>query len=69
MSFGYGSTYRFAEEDQALVEDAIQFIIFLAYADKLCDIALGMYDFALELMIEQNSQKVSELTLYSVHYA
>lgn len=42
----------------ALVEDAVKYIIFLADADKLFDIALGMYDFSLVLLIAQYSQKV-----------
>ena len=42
-----------------LVEDAIKYIIFLVDADKLFDVALGMYDFSLVLLVAQNSQKVS----------
>ena len=40
-------------------EDAIKYIIFLADANKLFDVALGMYDFELVLAVAQNSQKVS----------
>lgn len=39
-------------------EDAIKYIIFLADANKLFDVALGMYDFELVLAVAQNSQKV-----------
>ncbi|KAG0045887.1 hypothetical protein BGZ83_008909 [Gryganskiella cystojenkinii] len=45
------------EEDQALAEDALKFTIFLADVDRLFDVALGMYDFALVLMVAQWSQK------------
>jgi elongator complex protein 1 len=47
-----------AEEDPSLVESAVKYIIFLADANLLFDTALGMYDFALVLMIAQQSQKV-----------
>ncbi|KAF9432452.1 hypothetical protein BGZ76_010790 [Entomortierella beljakovae] len=45
------------DEDQALAEDALKFTIFLADVDRLFDVALGMYDFALVLMVAQWSQK------------
>ncbi|KAM0790761.1 hypothetical protein ACM66B_004611 [Microbotryomycetes sp. NB124-2] len=41
--------------DQA--NDAVKYIIFLSDADKLFNLALGMYDFSLVLMIAQHSQK------------
>ncbi|KAG0241352.1 IKI3 family-domain-containing protein [Mortierella sp. GBAus27b] len=44
-------------KDQALAEDALKFTIFLADVDRLFDVALGMYDFALVLMVAQWSQK------------
>ncbi|KAL4265189.1 Elongator complex protein 1 [Pleurotus pulmonarius] len=40
-----------------LVEEAVKYVIFLVDADKLFDIALGMYDFSLVLMIAQHAQK------------
>ncbi|KAG8817137.1 hypothetical protein FRC17_000043 [Serendipita sp. 399] len=43
--------------DPQLVEDAVRYIIFLVDADKLFDVALGMYDFALVLLIAQHSQR------------
>lgn len=42
---------------QDIVEDAIKYIIFLSDVDRLFDVALGMYDFRLVLMIAQYSQK------------
>ncbi|KAG0000493.1 hypothetical protein BGZ65_004319, partial [Modicella reniformis] len=44
-------------KDQALAEEALKFTIFLADVDRLFDVALGMYDFALVLMVAQWSQK------------
>jgi len=40
-----------------LAEKAIKYIIFLVNVDKLYNIALGLYDFELVLMIAQQSQK------------
>jgi hypothetical protein len=40
------------------VEDAVKYIIFLVDADTLFDLALGMYDFSLVLLIAQHTQKV-----------
>jgi len=45
-------------KDSARAEDAVKYIIFLSDANKLFDLALGMYDFPLVLMIAQHSQKV-----------
>ncbi|KAF9995387.1 hypothetical protein BGZ80_001407 [Entomortierella chlamydospora] len=45
------------DKDQALAEDALKFAIFLADVDRLFDVALGMYDFTLVLMVAQWSQK------------
>lgn len=45
-------------EDQSLVEEAVKYIIFLVDANTLFDVALGMYDFELVLMIAQHAQKV-----------
>lgn len=42
-----------------IVEDAIKYIIFLSDVNKLYDVALGMYNFQLVLMVAQYSQKVS----------
>ncbi|KAG8724730.1 hypothetical protein FRC09_015203 [Ceratobasidium sp. 395] len=39
------------------VEEAVKYIIFLVDANQLFNTALGMYDFALVLMIAQQSQK------------
>ncbi|GAA5956343.1 hypothetical protein JCM21900_006151 [Sporobolomyces salmonicolor] len=44
-------------KDAERAEDAVKYIIFLSDANKLFDLALGMYDFALVLMIAQHSQK------------
>ncbi|GAA5975319.1 hypothetical protein JCM5350_006430 [Sporobolomyces pararoseus] len=44
-------------KDAERAEDAVKYIIFLSDANKLFDLALGMYDFTLVLMIAQHSQK------------
>ncbi|BGP57178.1 Putative elongator complex protein 1 [Rhodotorula sphaerocarpa] len=44
-------------KDPERAEDAVKYIIFLSDANKLFDLALGMYDFPLVLMIAQQSQK------------
>ncbi|KAF9164239.1 hypothetical protein DFQ26_001667 [Actinomortierella ambigua] len=44
-------------QDAALAEEALKFTIFLADVNRLFDVALGMYDFGLVLMVAQYSQK------------
>jgi hypothetical protein len=44
-----------------VVQDAIKYIIFLTNVNQLYDVALGMYDFQLVLMVAQYSQKVSHV--------
>jgi hypothetical protein len=41
-------------------EDALKYTIFLCKADSLYDIALGMYNFPLVLMVAQQAQMVSQ---------
>ncbi|EJT98268.1 IkappaB kinase complex IKAP component [Dacryopinax primogenitus] len=48
---------RLRDENPEIVEEAIKYIIFLVDVDRLFNIALGMYDFSLVLMIAQHSQK------------
>jgi hypothetical protein len=48
----------------AVVEDAIKYIIFLSDVNQLYDVALGMYDFQLVLMVAQYSQKVCFAALF-----
>lgn len=49
------------ESSPHLVEDAVKYIIFLVDANTLFELALGMYDFSLVLMIAQHAQKVIRL--------
>ena len=49
------------ESDVELVEEAVKYVIFLVDADKLFNVALGMYDFSLVLLIAQHSQRVCTL--------
>ncbi|KDE09564.1 hypothetical protein MVLG_00459 [Microbotryum lychnidis-dioicae p1A1 Lamole] len=44
-------------KDSDRAQDAVKYIIFLSDANKLYDLALGMYDFSLVLLIAQESQK------------
>lgn len=43
---------------QQAADEAVKYIIFLADANTLFDVALGIYDFGLVLAVAQNSQKV-----------
>ncbi|CAG8447568.1 10999_t:CDS:10 [Ambispora leptoticha] len=45
------------EKDFDYAEDALKFITFLVDTDKLFDVALGMYNFSLVLMVAQQSQR------------
>jgi elongator complex protein 1 len=40
------------------VDDALKYLVFLVDADVLFDIALGMYDFGLVLLVAQHAKKV-----------
>ncbi|KAJ3126221.1 hypothetical protein HK098_007777 [Nowakowskiella sp. JEL0407] len=42
---------------QSEMEQALQYTIFLVKVDKLFDVALGLYDFPLVIMVAQHSQK------------
>jgi elongator complex protein 1 len=39
-------------------ETALKYVCWLVDVDKLYDVALGMYDFELVMMVAQKSQKV-----------
>ncbi|ORY20535.1 putative Pol II transcription elongation factor [Naematelia encephala] len=45
------------KDHQDIVEDAIKYMIFLSNVNQLYDVALGMYNFQLVLMVAQYSQK------------
>ncbi|SCV71454.1 BQ2448_3042 [Microbotryum intermedium] len=47
----------YTAKDSERAQDAVKYIIFLSDANKLYDLALGMYDFGLVLLIAQESQK------------
>ncbi|KAI0061864.1 IkappaB kinase complex, IKAP component [Artomyces pyxidatus] len=67
---------RLRDTEPSIVEDAVKYIIFLVDADTLFDVALGMYDFSLVLMIAQHAQKdpreylpfLRELRALETHY-
>lgn len=54
---------RSPESDPSVVEEAVKYIIFLVDAERLFNIALGMYDFSLVLMVAQHAQKVRSLAV------
>jgi elongator complex protein 1 len=43
------------------VDGALKYLVFLVDADVLFDIALGMYDFGLVLLVAQHAKKVLDL--------
>ncbi|CDS00057.1 hypothetical protein [Sporisorium scitamineum] len=54
---GLSLLLRLKEQDPETTEQAVKYIIFLADADKLFDVALGMYDFTLTLMVAQHAKR------------
>lgn len=54
---GLSLLLRLKQEDPETTEEAVKYIIFLADADKLFDVALGMYDFTLTLMVAQHAKR------------
>ncbi len=54
---GLALLLRLKDEDAETAEEAVKYIIFLADADKLFDVALGMYDFTLTLMVAQHAKR------------
>ena len=52
-------TSREAGKVVVTAEEALKYILFLVDVDRLYDVALGMYDFQLVLMVAERSQKVS----------
>ncbi|GBB99437.1 hypothetical protein RclHR1_03520017 [Rhizophagus clarus] len=67
---------KLKDQNLNLAEDAVKYAIFLVDADKLFDVALGMYDFSLVLLVAQQSQKdpreylsfLAELENYPKYY-
>ncbi|GAC97137.1 Pol II transcription elongation factor [Pseudozyma hubeiensis SY62] len=54
---GLSLLLRLKDTDPVTTEEAVRYIVFLADADKLFDVALGMYDFTLTLMIAQHAKR------------
>lgn len=63
MFFFFFADCKGVADHPEIVEDAIKYIIFLSDVNKLYDVALGMYNFQLVLMIAQYSQKASPTLL------
>jgi elongator complex protein 1 len=57
----------FTASNPEIVQDAIKYIIFLTNVNHLYDVALGMYDFQLVLMVAQYSQKVDLSFVFPYH--
>lgn len=57
LEAGLGVLLQLRERLPSAVEDAVKYIIFLVDADTLFDVALGMYDFSLVLLVAQHAQK------------
>lgn len=49
------------ETDVNAAEEALRYTIFLCDAEKLYNVALGMYNFPLVLMVAQQAQKVHSI--------
>ena len=43
------------KQSQKLAESSLKYLIFLTDVDKLCDVALGMYDFDLAIFVSRRS--------------
>lgn len=57
----------FIETSVSKAEEALAYTIFLCDADSLYNVALGMYNFSLVLMVAQQAQKVN--TALCMHIA
>ena len=55
--------------DPVTSEEALKYVLFLVDVNQMYDVALGMYDFELVLMVAEKSQKVRALGSVSVHAA
>lgn len=47
--------------DPVTSEEALKYVLFLVDVNQMYDVALGMYDFELVLMVAEKSQKVKAL--------
>ena len=48
------------ETESVTSEEALKYVLFLVDVNQMYDVALGMYDFELVLMVAEKSQKVRE---------
>lgn len=55
--------------DPVTSEEALKYVLFLVDVNQMYQVALGMYDFELVLMVAEKSQKVKALGSVSVHHA
>lgn len=59
---GGGDPTEASSVERVTAEEALKHVLFLVDVDQLYDVALGMYDFQLVLIVAEKSQKVSELS-------
>ena len=59
---GGGEAVRGGGGEHVTAEAALKYALFLVNVDRLYEVALGMYDFQLVLMVAEKSQKVSHLS-------
>ena len=57
------TTPQAGEVKRISAEEALKYTLFLVDVDRLYDVALGMYDFQLVLMVAEKSQKVSHIPI------
>ena len=55
--------------DPVTSEEALKYVLFLVDVNQMYDLALGMYDFELVLMVAEKSQKVKTLGSMGVYPA
>lgn len=49
--------------NQVLIDNALNFLLYLVDVNELIDVALGTYDLEITIMVAQKSQKVSLIFL------
>ena len=57
-----GVARNLTAEERVTAEEALNYTLFLVDVNQLYDVALGMYDFQLVLMVAEKSQKVNMQT-------
>ena len=58
FSFISANPVNTTETERVTSEEALKYVLFLVDVNQMYDVALGMYDFELVLMVAEKSQKV-----------